>query len=40
MSIDTPASNILRATTDPDLLTRRREMLDSSVRASVAMGCS
>ncbi len=28
-----PASNILHATTDPDLLTRLREMLDRSASA-------
>ena len=33
-----PASNILHATTDPDLLTRLREMLDSSARADIAVG--
>ena len=32
------ASNILHATTDPDLLTRLREMLDSSARADIAVG--
>ena len=30
--------NILHATTDPDLLTRLREMLDSSSRADIAVG--
>ena len=30
--------NILHATTDPDLLTRLREMLDSSARADLAVG--
>ena len=30
--------NILHATTDPDLLTRLREMLDSSARADIAVG--
>ena len=30
--------NILHATTDPDLLTRLREMLDSSGRADIAVG--
>ena len=33
-----PASNILHSTTDPDLLTRLREMLDSSARADIAVG--
>ena len=33
-----PASNILHATTDPDLLTRLKEMLDSSARADIAVG--
>ena len=33
-----PASNILHATTEPDLLTRLREMLDSSARADIAVG--
>ena len=33
-----PSSNILHATTDPDLLTRLREMLDSSARADIAVG--
>ena len=33
-----PTSNILHATTDPDLLTRLREMLDSSARADIAVG--
>ncbi len=33
-----PASNILHATTDPDLLTPLREMLDSSARADIAVG--
>ena len=33
-----PTSNILHATTDPDLLTRLQEMLDSSVRADIAVG--
>ena len=33
-----PASNILRATTDPDLLTRLRDVLDSSARADIAVG--
>ena len=33
-----PPSNILHATTDPDLLTRLREMLDSSARADIAVG--
>ena len=33
-----PASNILHASTDPDLLTRLREMLDSSARADIAVG--
>ena len=33
-----PASNILHATTDPDLLTRLREMLDSSASADIAVG--
>ena len=33
-----PASNILHATTDPDLLTRLRDMLDSSARADIAVG--
>ena len=32
------ALNILHASTDPDLLTRLREMLDSSVRADIAVG--
>ena len=32
------ASNILHASTDPDLLTRLREMLDSSARADIAVG--
>ena len=31
------ASNILHATTDPDLLTRLREMLDSSARTDIAV---
>ena len=31
-------SNILHATTDPDLLTRLREMLGSSARADIAVG--
>ncbi len=30
--------NILHSTTDPDLLTRLREMLDSSARADIAVG--
>ena len=30
--------NILHATTDPDLLTRLREMLDSSARSDIAVG--
>jgi len=30
--------NILHATTDPDLLTRLKEMLDSSARADIAVG--
>ena len=30
--------NILHATTDPDLLTRLREMLGSSARADIAVG--
>ncbi len=30
--------NILHASTDPDLLTRLREMLDSSARADIAVG--
>ncbi|MXW24864.1 MAG: hypothetical protein F4Z77_00965 [Dehalococcoidia bacterium] len=30
--------NVLHATTDPDLLTRLREMLDSSARADIAVG--
>ena len=30
--------NILHATTDPDLLTRLREMLDSSACADIAVG--
>ncbi len=30
--------NILHATTEPDLLTRLREMLDSSARADIAVG--
>ena len=30
--------NILHSTTDPDLLTRLREMLDSSPRADIAVG--
>ena len=34
----TPASNAFHATTDPDLLTRLREMLDSSARADIAVG--
>ena len=33
-----PASNILHSTTDPDLLTRLREMLDSWARADIAVG--
>ncbi len=33
-----PPSNILHATTDPDLLTRLREMLGSSARADIAVG--
>ena len=33
-----PPSNILHAGTDPDLLTRLREMLDSSARADIAVG--
>ncbi len=33
-----PASNILHATTDPDLLSRLREMLGSSARADIAVG--
>ena len=33
-----PQSNILHATTDPDLLTRLKEMLDSSARADIAVG--
>ena len=33
-----PPSNILHATTDPDLLTRLREMLGSSSRADIAVG--
>ena len=33
-----PTSNILHADTDPDLLTRLREMLDSSARADIAVG--
>ena len=33
-----PASNILHATTDSDLLTRLRDMLDSSARADIAVG--
>ena len=32
-----PASNILHSTTDPYLLTRLREMLDSSARADTAV---
>jgi hypothetical protein len=31
--------NILHATTDPDVLTRLRGMLDSSARADIAVGC-
>ena len=31
-------SNILHATTDPHLLTRLREMLDSSARADIGVG--
>ena len=30
--------NILHSRTDPDLLTRLREMLDSSARADIAVG--
>ena len=30
--------NVLHSTTDPDLLTRLREMLDSSARADIAVG--
>ena len=33
-----PTSNILHATTDPNLLARLREMLDSSARADIAVG--
>ena len=33
-----PASNILHATTDPDMLSRLREMLGSSARADIAVG--
>ncbi len=33
-----PASNIFHATIAPDLLTRPREMLDSSARADIAVG--
>ena len=33
-----PGSNILHASTGPDLLTRLREMLDSSARADIAVG--
>ena len=36
----TPASNAFHATTDPDLLTRLREMLDSSARSDIAVGYS
>ena len=32
--------NILHATTDPDLLTRLRKMLDSSACAGIAVGYS
>ena len=33
-----PMANILHASTDPDLLTRLREMLDSSARTDIAVG--
>ena len=33
-----PTSNILHPSTDPDLLTRLREMLDISARADMAVG--
>ena len=33
-----PTSSTLHATTDPDLLTRLREMLDNSARADIAVG--
>ena len=33
-----PTSNILHATTDPDLLTRLKEMLGSAARADIAVG--
>ena len=35
-----PTSNIFHATTDPDLVPRLREMLDSSGRADIAVDYS
>ena len=35
-----PTSNIIHATTDPDLVTRLRGMLDSSARADIPVGYS
>ena len=34
-----PTSNMLPATTNPHLLTRLQEMLDSLARAHIAVGC-